>query len=429
MEPIIEIKNLGKEYDITHSSGKYVALRDILANIIKKPLVFLKRKAKKIIGAEAKEEFWALKDVNLEINRGEVVGIIGANGAGKSTLLKIISRITPPTTGEIRLRGSVGSLLEVGTGFHPELTGRENILLNGAILGMKKEEITRKFDQIVEFAGVEKFLDTPVKYYSSGMYVRLAFSVAAHMEPDILIIDEVLAVGDVEFQKKCLGKMDEVSKKEGRTILFVSHNMNAIEQLCSRVVLLDKGKVIKNSDNVRDVIKGYLHGKGGDNSASEWINAGNEYKNNYFIPNRLVLTDENGDKLGMPTRNDAEMWVQIEGEVIDNNSHLNMGYAIFNEEGALLFWSLTTDSKEENWPKLNNGKVKLRSRLPSRFINEGTYRVELLSSLHFIQFLTEPGVNAPAVYLTIQGGLSDSPYWMIKRPGFLAPVINWKKVD
>ncbi len=429
MEPIIEIKNLGKEYDITHSSGKYVALRDILANIIKKPLVFLKRKAKKIIGAEAKEEFWALKDVNLEINRGEVVGIIGANGAGKSTLLKIISRITPPTTGEIRLRGSVGSLLEVGTGFHPELTGRENILLNGAILGMKKEEITRKFDQIVEFAGVEKFLDTPVKYYSSGMYVRLAFSVAAHMEPDILIIDEVLAVGDVEFQKKCLGKMDEVSKKEGRTILFVSHNMNAIEQLCSRVVLLDKGKVIKNSDNVRDVIKGYLHGKGGDNSASEWINTGNEYKNNYFIPNRLVLTDENGDKLGMPTRNDAEMWVQIEGEVIDNNSHLNMGYAIFNEEGALLFWSLTTDSKEENWPKLNNGKVKLRSRLPSRFINEGTYRVELLSSLHFIQFLTEPGVNAPAVYLTIQGGLSDSPYWMIKRPGFLAPVINWKKVD
>ena len=337
MEPIIEIKNLGKEYDITHSSGKYVALRDILANIIKKPLVFLKRKAKKIIGAEAKEEFWALKDVNLEINRGEVVGIIGAMARANPPYLKIISRITPPTTGEIRLRGSVGSLLEVGTGFHPELTGRENILLNGAILGMKKEEITRKFDQIVEFAGVEKFLDTPVKYYSSGMYVRLAFSVAAHMEPDILIIDEVLAVGDVEFQKKCLGKMDEVSKKEGRTILFVSHNMNAIEQLCSRVVLLDKGKVIKNSDNVRDVIKGYLHGKGGDNSASEWINTGNEYKNNYFIPNRLVLTDENGDKLGMPTRNDAEMWVQMEGEVIDNNSHLNMGYAIFNEEGALLF--------------------------------------------------------------------------------------------
>lgn len=429
MKPIIEIKNLGKEYDITHSSGKYVALRDILANIIKKPLVFLKRKAKKIIGAVIKEEFWALKDVNLEINKGEVVGIIGRNGAGKSTLLKIISQITPPTTGEIRLRGSVGSLLEVGTGFHPELTGRENILLNGVILGMKKEEIIRKFDQIVEFAGVNKFLDTPVKYYSSGMYVRLAFSVAAHMEPEILIIDEVLAVGDVEFQKKCLGKMDEISKKEGRTILFVSHNMNAIEQLCSRVILLDKGRVTKNSDNVREVIKEYIHGKGEDSSADEWISAGSEYKNNYFIPTRLVLTDENGNKLGTPTRNDAEMWVQIEGEVIDNNSHLNMGYAIYNEEGVMLYWSLTTDSKEENWPKLNNGKVKLRSRLPSRFFNEGTYRVELLSSLHFIQFLTEPGVNAPAVYLTIQGGLSDSPYWMIKRPGFLAPVINWEKLN
>jgi lipopolysaccharide transport system ATP-binding protein len=189
-------------------------------------------------------EFWALSDINFAVEKGEVLGIIGRNGAGKSTLLKVLSRITPPTTGEIRLRGRVGSLLEVGTGFHPELTGRENIYLNGAILGMRKKEIERKFDEIVEFSGVEKFLDTPVKRYSSGMYVRLAFSVAAHLEPDILIVDEVLAVGDAEFQKKCLGKMHDVTTKDGRTVLLVSHNMEAIRNLCSRSILLDQGKKV-----------------------------------------------------------------------------------------------------------------------------------------------------------------------------------------
>lgn len=244
MENIISVKNIGKKYDIQHQQGRYIALRDILASIFKNPFRFLKTKTKQIIGIEKKEEFWALKEVNFEVKKGEVIGIIGRNGAGKSTLLKILSQITPPTEGEIKINGRIGSLLEVGTGFHPELTGRENIFLNGAILGMKKKEIAEKFDQIVEFAGIEKFLDTPVKHYSSGMYVRLAFSVAAHMEPDILIIDEVLAVGDAEFQKKCLGKMDEITKTEGRTILFVSHNMEAIKALCKRAILLEKGKVI-----------------------------------------------------------------------------------------------------------------------------------------------------------------------------------------
>ncbi|MCG2694740.1 ABC transporter ATP-binding protein, partial [Candidatus Parcubacteria bacterium] len=225
MEPIIEIKNISKKYNITHQQGGYVALRDILTDIAKHPFKFLKSKTKKIIGKETKEEFWALKDINFTVEKGEAVGIIGANGAGKSTLLKILSKITPPTTGQIEYKGKMSSLLEVGTGFHPELTGRENIFLNGAILGMSKKEIVEKFDAIVEFAGIGKFLDTPVKRYSSGMYVRLAFSVAAHMEPDILVVDEVLAVGDAEFQKKCLGKMDEVTKQAGRTILFVSHNM------------------------------------------------------------------------------------------------------------------------------------------------------------------------------------------------------------
>ncbi len=242
-KPIIEVRSIGKKYDIAHMRGGYVALRDVIANVLRSPFSFLKDKAEKAVGIKKKEEFWALRDVSFKVERGEVVGIIGSNGAGKSTLLKILSQITPPTEGEIVLRGRVGSLLEVGTGFHPELTGRENIFLNGAILGMKKKEIEKKFDEIVEFAGIGKFLDTPVKRYSSGMYVRLAFAVAAHMDPDILLVDEVLAVGDAEFQKKCLGKMDEITKKEGRTILFVSHNLSAIQQLCTKTIVLQNGKV------------------------------------------------------------------------------------------------------------------------------------------------------------------------------------------
>lgn len=247
MPPIIEVNNLGKKYNIGERQG-YVALRDVLTNIAKSPARWFGAKVKTALGQADPNEFWALQDINFKVEQGEVLGIIGRNGAGKSTLLKILSQITPPTTGEIKLRGRVGSLLEVGTGFHPELTGRENIFLNGAILGMRKKEIERKFDEIVEFAGIEKFLDTPVKRYSSGMYVRLAFSVAAHLEPEILIVDEVLAVGDAEFQKKCLGKMQDVTKKEGRTVLFVSHNMDAIRNLCTRCILLDKGAKVFDGD-------------------------------------------------------------------------------------------------------------------------------------------------------------------------------------
>jgi lipopolysaccharide transport system ATP-binding protein len=258
MEPIIVVKNISKKYKINHERGGYISLRDVVMNVLKRPFSYLKHKAKSVAGLEKKEDFWALKDVNFTVNKGEVIGIIGRNGAGKSTLLKILTQITEPTEGEITMRGTVGSLLEVGTGFHPELTGRENIFLNGAILGMGKKEIVSKFDKIVEFAGIEKFLDTPVKHYSSGMYVRLAFSVAAHMEPDILLIDEVLAVGDAEFQKKCLGKMEEVTKKDGRTILFVSHNMSAIRSLCEKVILLEKGSIAKVG-HVDEVLDYYLN--------------------------------------------------------------------------------------------------------------------------------------------------------------------------
>lgn len=252
MSAIIEVKNVGKKYTIGERQS-YLALRDIVANIIKAPITLLKGKKKN----KEQNDFWALQDINFTVEPGEVVGIIGKNGAGKSTLLKILSQITPPTTGEIKLKGRVGSLLEVGTGFHPELTGRENIFLNGAILGMRKKEIEKKFDEIVAFSGVEKFIDTPVKRYSSGMYVRLAFAVAAHLEPEILVIDEVLAVGDAEFQKKCLGKMQEVTEKEGRTVLFVSHNMGVVRNLCNRTVLLEGGKV-KMIGPTAEVVNAYM---------------------------------------------------------------------------------------------------------------------------------------------------------------------------
>ncbi len=254
-DTVIRVENLGKKYIIGHQKQeKYTALRDVIANGAKGLLKSFQNSKSQT--QSSKEEFWALKDVSFEIKQGDRVGIIGRNGAGKSTLLKVLSRITEPTTGRISIKGRVASLLEVGTGFHPELTGRENIFLNGAILGMGKEEIKRKFDEIVAFAEVEKFLDTPVKRYSSGMYVRLAFAVAAHLEPEILVVDEVLAVGDAAFQKKCLGKMEDVGK-EGRTVIFVSHNMAAIQKLCSRAVLLHKGNLVFD-DSPQKCITQYL---------------------------------------------------------------------------------------------------------------------------------------------------------------------------
>jgi lipopolysaccharide transport system ATP-binding protein len=244
MKPILEIQNVGKRYKIQHLAGGYLSLRERMVNALK-------------FEKNTTEDFWALKDVSFEVNAGESIGIIGRNGAGKSTLLKVLSKITPPTSGKIVSRGRIASLLEVGTGFHPELTGRENVFFNGSLLGMKRMEITVKFDEIVDFSGVEKFLDTPLKHYSSGMQLKLAFAVAAFLEPEILIIDEVLAVGDAEFQKKCLDKMNDIRRQEGRTILFVSHNMGSISQLCNKGIFLAKGRIVIHS-NVEQTVNTYL---------------------------------------------------------------------------------------------------------------------------------------------------------------------------
>jgi lipopolysaccharide transport system ATP-binding protein len=413
-EIAIDIRDLSKVYRIAQDGLRCATFRDVVMDRLRHPF---KR--------SRYQDFWALRDVSLEVPRGEVVGVIGRNGAGKSTLLKILSRITDPTQGAIDLYGRVGSLLEVGTGFHPELTGRENIYLNGAILGMRRKEITRQFDAIVAFAEVEQFLDTPVKRYSSGMYVRLAFAVAAHLETEILLVDEVLAVGDAQFQAKCLGKMGEVAKT-GRTILFVSHNLNAIEELCTSAIWLEKGRIKASSTDVRRVVHDYMFGDGKESIASRWVNGGDEYKNPFFRPMRFAITDGDGRQIFGPVANDAETWIEVDAHVGTQVPAQEIGCIVYAENGQPVYWSYHTDTPVEDWPKLPLGRCTLRMPLPRRLLNEGIYRIELISSLHCRDWILQPGSNAPAIFLTIQGGLSDSPYWMIRRPGVIAPVIPWQ---
>ena len=297
----VKAENLGKKYTIGHLSRRepYATMRDALARTAASTVggLWNALSGRALVRSETFEEFWALRNVSFDVGQGQVVGIIGRNGAGKSTLLKILSRITDPSTGQAELHGRVASLLEVGTGFHPELTGRENIFLNGAILGMPKAEIRRKFDEIVAFAGTEQFLDTPVKRYSSGMYVRLAFAVAAHLEPEIMVIDEVLAVGDAQFQKKCLGKIEEVSSKEGRTVLFVSHQMGMITSLCQRAILLENGGVVFDGGASEAVQKYYLR-DGNQPYAVDYAKLGQKVGDEFATLLSAWIEDENGNPVG-----------------------------------------------------------------------------------------------------------------------------------
>jgi len=424
MNSVIQVQNLSKQYILRHQTGGRASYGSLREEMTRRFSSFFQRQQ----GPDARrEEFWALQDVSFEIKQGEAVGIIGRNGAGKSTLLKILSRITRPTKGRIEIEGHVASLLEVGTGFHQELTGRENIFLNGAILGMPRAEIKKRFDEIVAFAEVEKFLDTPVKRYSSGMYMRLAFAVAAHLDPEILIVDEVLAVGDAQFQKKCLGKMEQVSSG-GRTVLFVSHQINAVEQLCSRVLLMEKGQLKLDSREVRKVTRKYLFGEddAGTSAPSEWSATGSSSKNPWFSPLRFYLGNQEGQPLSMPVANHSEIEIYLEADVQILDPALTIGYAIYAESGELLYWSYQSDDAAAPCPPLKPGRVILRGSIPCRLLNEGRYRIELIGGLHHRQWLFEPGASPAQIFLTIQGGLSDSPLWTQKRPGLLAPVLPWK---
>jgi len=372
MNTIIEIRNISKSYSINRSNEYYVALRDVIAGIFKSPLRFLFGKARQIAGYDQKEVFWALSGINATIKKGEIVGLIGPNGAGKSTLLKVLNRITEPTSGEVIIHGKISSLLEVGTGFHPELTGRENIFFSGAILGMKHKEIVRKFNDIVKFAEMEQFIDTPVKRYSSGMHVRLAFSVAVHMEPDILLIDEVLAVGDVSFQKKCLEKIHEVAKRDQRTILFVSHNLDAVQSLCERSIYLEHGKV-KLVGPTSEVIGAYLSSQSTLNQKAVF-----EFPPLANKPYQIKkVTIKNAD--GLPTTT-LEAGRPFAVEVVYESK---VDQAVFwvvlqcvNEYGSTVFYTRDTDKNPELMTRRGKGTSVSLFTFPANqnlSLNSGRY--------------------------------------------------------
>ena len=378
MPPVISVENLSKSYLIGHQGPRerYTSLRDTLSqhakNFTRRTLDTLR--GKQMLQGDTVEEFFALRDVSFEVNQGDVLGIIGRNGAGKSTLLKVLSRITEPTSGKVTIRGRVASLLEVGTGFHPELSGRENIFLNGAILGMSRKEIKAKFDEIVDFAGVEKFLDTPVKRYSSGMYVRLAFAVAAHLEPEILVVDEVLAVGDAEFQKKCMGKMKDVAS-EGRTVLFVSHTMGAISSLCSRCILMDKGEAVANGIPT-DVISTYYRG-GKDSPFSADFTRGKKISGEGATLLSAMISDEFGNPL--------------EAAVITKPLQIRMRYRIDEARDGFFYPNFHISDSSSNCvfishaegPDLPNqpGEYEAICNIPAHFLNDITYFVGLALTL------------------------------------------------
>jgi len=409
---VIRAENVSKRYIIGHQWSKNDGLRHRVEDFLRTPFRWLKGQTSE--QRNRNEEFWALNNIAFEIQQGEVIGFVGRNGAGKSTLLKILTRITAPTTGRVRIKGRVASLLEVGTGFHPELTGRENVFLNGAILGMSKVEIKRKFDEIVDFSGVEKFLDTPVKRYSSGMYVRLAFAVAAHLEPEILIVDEVLAVGDAQFQKKCLGKMQDVSTKDGRTVLFVSHNMVAVQTLCRRAILLSQGEII-NDGPVAGVVADYLKESQGTEIQRQWSEPETGPGNDVIRIKRIEVLPENGDAGGVlsmqsPLRIETDYWV-IKG---GTRSHIT--YHLSNDQGITV---LTTGSDAAT---REPGLYRAVCKVPANLLNSGGYFLKLLVVENENKATYEKESIAA---FEVQDTAERTTAWVGREPGVVQVTLPW----
>ena len=421
MNEVIQIENLGKKYIITHQpKEQYPTLREAIVKQTKKigKGIFNKNK----IQIPKKEEFWALRNVNLSITKGEKVGVIGKNGAGKSTLLKLLSRITEPSEGLIRIRGRVASLLEVGTGFHPELTGRENIFLNGAILGMGRSEIKSKFNEIVEFAEVEKFLDTPVKRYSSGMYVRLAFAVAANLESEILLIDEVLAVGDAQFQKKCLGKMENISK-EGRTILFVSHNMATISKLCQRCIWIKSGE-IKEDGHSDEIITEYLSENQEISGEILWDNIKNAPGDGEFIKLSSVRIINSKNKVTGFVYAEEEFIIELEYFVFKPLSTAGIGFKVTTSFGEDVFISLDHNFAKDEKKVRNPGKFISRCHIPAYLFNQGAYIISLIGHIPGIKYL----VKEESV-LSFEIMQKDNIFGSGKQPGTIRPVLPWEIIE
>lgn len=421
MSTVISVQNLGKRYVLRHKSKeRYATLRDVLSNNFVQSMRKLRHPFQISSDDSNCEEFWALKNINFEIHQGDRVGVIGRNGAGKSTLLKILSRITEPTCGRIQINGRISSLLEVGTGFHPELSGRENIFLNGAILGMNKSDIARKFDEIVAFAEVEKFLDTPVKHYSSGMYVRLAFAVAANLEPEILIVDEVLAVGDVQFQKKCLSKMEE-GKKEGKTIIFVSHSMPTVSSLCDKVILLESGQVTKIGPTSDVVMHYYTNGHG----SPAMVKYDERHPGDGFIRlhSAAIKTYGTVEKVATEISISEPVVVEMCFEVLQETTiDFVPNFNCFTAEGVCAFYC--HDTKKH---RLGKGVYVSRCYVPANFLNATTYFIGLAVSSYYpavkVHFYDE-GCLSFNVYDPYDG-VSTRPDTMIPIPGAVRPNLEW----
>ena len=411
MSAIIKIDNLSKKYVIGHQKGPgYETLRDVVSE--KFSGLGRMFSGKGIQHRQVSEEFWALKDVSLEVQQGDRIGIIGRNGAGKSTLLKILSRITEPSSGSVSIRGRMASLLEVGTGFHPELTGRENIFLNGAVLGMTRSEIKSRFEEIVAFSEVEKFLDTPVKRYSSGMVVRLAFSVAAHLEPEILIVDEVLAVGDAQFQKKCLGKMNEAGQ-DGKTVLFVSHNMTALKSLCTRAVWIQDGSIVEIGDT-EPVVSDYLQNGRELTMHRTWSTLDDDPGHNGIRLHSAKISfpgEPGGENIDVTTPVDMEFefWNLVP------DARLNFSVVLYDNQDICIF---NTGSGAKSYP---TGKVRGVCHIPGNLLNDGIYRVRLLIVKdQSVALVDIDGVMTFEVHDVARAGA-----WYGKWIGAVRPKLDW----
>jgi lipopolysaccharide transport system ATP-binding protein len=413
----IHVDSLGKRFVIGAQQERYRTLRDSLVDYARKPL--------KILGGRMftpQDHIWALKNVSFDVHQGEVLGIIGRNGAGKSTLLKILSRVTEPSEGFAEIHGRVGSLLEVGTGFHPELTGRENIALNGAILGMKRAEIERKFDEIVDFSGVEQFIDTPVKRYSSGMYLRLAFAVAAHLEPEILVVDEVLAVGDAEFQRKCLGKMSEVAS-QGRTVLFVSHNMSAILRLTEQTIVLERGQVAYRAPSPQ-AVDYYL--TSGYAQTGEYYWSPEEIPSDAapFCPISLRVLNPQGTVVDT-VRSVEPITLEVEYALEAPISGLRVGVYLQTTHGETIFTSFDTDdaAQYEQHATRQPGHYRSRCTIPADFLNEGRYVLGVNASTYRVRRYFQ---DEHALTFTVDGAGAPGMQWLEPRLGPLRPRLAWR---
>lgn len=429
-KPVIKVENLSKAYQIGQI-GTGTISRDLerlwITKVLGKDDPFLKIGEANDRSTKGQSDIvWSLKDINFDIYQGEAVGIIGKNGAGKSTLLKLLSRVTGPTSGTIKVKGRIASLLEVGTGFHPELSGRENIYLNGAILGMRKKEINRKLDEIIEFSGVERYIDTPVKRYSSGMYVRLAFAVAAHLESEILIVDEVLAVGDAEFQKKCLGKMQEISTGEGRTVLFVSHNMSAVSRLCSKGILINNGRVDHTGD-VDTVIENYLKIAIGGQAHSVWDDLSQAPGSSNIKVREVRLVDED-DRITAFFDIRKKVTAVFTYEVLTDGEYFTHGFNLFNDQGIHVFSSHDRDAQSLLIPA-KKGIYSVALEIPGNLLAEGNYEISFAMMRYkpFEVFFHERDIAGFTVVDEMQGDSVRGNYTG-KFPGVIRPDLRWKNL-